>query len=160
MGIRGNFGGLRKIALKIKAASSPEFRADMAKIMMHEALELVDEGFQRGIAPNDSPWKKPAFRNGQPLRDTRRLQSSFTGASNARGFKIGTNVEYAVTHQDGLKIKAKGDGSLRFRAGGRFFTVKSVKIPKRQMVPEGRLSLRWSRALTDSAREFMATRMR
>lgn len=160
MGIKGNFAGLRKMQLKLGAMADPAFRADLSKVLMHEALELVDEGFATSKAPDGSPWKRLALRNGQPLRDTRRLQSSFTGASSASGFKIGTNVAYARTHQDGMTIKAKSAKGLHFTVGGRHFNVQSVKIPQRQMVPEGKLSSRWHNALTSAAREYVAKRMK
>jgi phage gpG-like protein len=161
VGIRGDFAGLRKMKIQIADIGSESSRAALSKVMMHEALELVDEGFATSTAPDGSGWKKLALRNGQPLRDTRRLQSSFTGTSNSRGFKIGTNVMYAATHQDGKTIKAKGSGRLHFNAGGRHFSLKQVKIPARPMVPEGSaLPPRWRNALNDAAREYVARKLR
>lgn len=161
MGIRGDFGGLRKMQVAISSVASSQSRAELSRILMREALEQVDEGFATSRAPDDSPWAKLKFRSGQPLRDTRRLQSSFTGESNSRGFRIGTNVEYAVTHQEGREIHARRAPYLRFVAGGRHFAVKSVTIPARPMVPEGStLPPRWRDAFTDAAREYLARKLR
>lgn len=51
-------------------------------------------------------WKysggKKKLRDGQPLRDTGRLMNSITYRANKNSAIVGTNVEYARTHQEGL----------------------------------------------------------
>lgn len=160
MGIKGDFGGLRRIGVQLKTLGAPDTRAQLSRVLMHEALELVDDGFATSKAPDGTRWKRLKFRNGQPLRDTRRLQSSFTGQSSARGFIIGTNTHYAVTHQEGRVIKAKGDGRLRFKAGGSWHAAKEVTVPARPMMPTGKLSPLWQKALERAAGEFITAKLR
>ncbi len=61
-------------------------------------------GFKSATAPDGSKWKPLKYREGQPLRDTGRLQSSITKRLDrtSKTLEIGTNVDYATTHQFGL----------------------------------------------------------
>jgi phage gpG-like protein len=44
---------------------------------------------------------------------------------------VGTNVIYAAIHQFGGTIRPKSKRALRFRMGGRLFTLSKVSIPAR-----------------------------
>ncbi len=61
----------------------------------------VQLGFKAGQSPWGLPWQKPKHRDGQPLRDTGRLNRSVTKAVDGAGVTIGTNVVYARIHQFG-----------------------------------------------------------
>jgi phage gpG-like protein len=136
-------------------------------------------GFVRGVDPYDRPWKPLRSRDGQPLRDSGRLQNSVAGAHlnvTQTGFRITTNVKYAATHQYGATIRAKnarfrfgglgdeqdmvtgGKPMLVFRVGGprprkngRWVSKAEVTIPRRQYMPEGNVGPRWAAALEGTA---------
>jgi phage virion morphogenesis protein len=61
--------------------------------------------FRAGKAPDGTPWLALKTRQGQPLRDTGRLQRSITWESNASSATIGTNVVYARAHNVGVPGK-------------------------------------------------------
>ncbi len=160
MGIRGDYRALNRIQVQLGKLGK-NIQARLSKVLMQEALDLVDEGFATSTAPDGTPWKRLVLRNGQPLRDTRRLQSSFTGTASARGFRIGTNVMYAPTHQEGRTIRPREAKMLRWKTGGRFYAAHQVTIPSRPMLPEGsRLPPRWRTAFHEAAMDFMRSEMR
>jgi phage gpG-like protein len=73
---------------------------------------------------------------GRPLVDKGRLRSSITGAPDARGVTIGTNLIYAAVHQFGARIKPKNGKRLAFAGptGAMIFS-KGVTIPARPFLP-------------------------
>ena len=95
-------------------------------------------GFRLGQSPYGEAWKpiNPAFRSGQPLRDTGRLQRSITHQVAGDSVLVGTNVRYARTHQHGANIKAKNANRLAIplKAGG-IAMPASVHIPARPFMP-------------------------
>ena len=58
--------------------------------------------FRAGKAPDGTPWLPLKTRQGEPLRDTGRLQRSITWAATEQQATIGTNVIYARAHNDGI----------------------------------------------------------
>lgn len=164
MGVRGDFAGLRRLQVALGEAAKGETRRELAKALADEARDLVDEGFASGTAPDGTPWKAlhPTLsRSGQPLRDTRHLQGSFTTRVTNAGFVIGTNVRYAVTHQEGRTITPKRAPALRWKVrGGKWFSAQKVTIPARPMVPEGELGPKWTNAFTEAARDLINSRFR
>jgi phage gpG-like protein len=92
--------------------------------------------FSLGIDPWGTPWQRLRFREGQPLRNTGRLQRSFVARADPNGVTVGTNVRYARTHQFGADIQAKPGKSLVFPGpnGGMVFA-KRVRIPPRSFLP-------------------------
>lgn len=85
-------------------------RSDRRRLMdrvgraIHSDLMLR---FRRGAAPDGTPWEpllRPRKRGpGQPLRDTGRLQRSYTWRATSERVVIGTNVEYGAAHQYGVR---------------------------------------------------------
>ena len=61
--------------------------------------------FKAGKAPDGTPWRPLTHRQGQPLRDTGRLQRSITVATTETAAVIGTNVVYARAHNFGIPGK-------------------------------------------------------
>jgi phage gpG-like protein len=121
---------------------------------------MVDEGFATSSAPDGSAWDPLKQRSGQPLRDTGRLQRSYTASVTNRGFSIGTNTRYAVTHQEGRTIVPRRAKLLRWTVGGKTFTAAKVEIPARPMVPDGELGPKWTAAFKDAARDLINSRFR
>lgn len=118
--------------------------------------------FRLGQSPWGVPWKplNPAFRVGQPLRDTGRLQRSITSQVIGDAAVIGTNVRYARTHQFGatiLPVKAKRL-AVPLAGGGSAF-LKKATIPSRPFMPivagQVQLPAPWAR----SALQAMAKSM-
>jgi phage virion morphogenesis protein len=147
---------------------SPAFRAGLARAMQAQALELVDEGFASGMDPYGRAWPRSRAaraRGGQTLRDTGRLQRSFTRDSraNADEINIGSNTEYAAIHQFGGFIRAKSAPYLTFsvrgggagsRGGKRFVNVKRVYLPPRPMLPLRGMPAAWRKALERAGLEY------
>lgn len=113
-------------------------------------LNRIQLGFRAGRDPWGNRWAPLRQRRGQPLRDTGRLQRSFTTRSDATGFSIGTNTCYAIAHQFGATVRAdqpagrvslcgyvtKGSPFLRWRTrDGKWHAAKQVTIPRRAMLP-------------------------
>jgi phage virion morphogenesis protein len=160
VGVRGDFKGLRNLQVQLGEVARGHTQRELAQVLAAEARELVDEGFATSTAPDGSSWDPLKQRAGQPLRDTGRLQRSYTSSVTNRGFSIGTNTRYAVTHQEGRTIVPVRAKMLRWSVGGKTFTAKKVEIPARPMVPDGELGPKWTRAFKDAAREVINDRFR
>ncbi len=100
-------------------------------------VSKVQLGFKTGTSPYGASWAPLKIRQGQPLRDTRRLLSSINQAADPAGVTVGTNVFYAAVHQFGATIKPKKVGGRLVFAGpgGRPIFAKGVKIPARPFLP-------------------------
>ena len=62
----------------------------------------IDEAFEKGVAPDGTVWKKSkraATEGGQTLVDTAALRDSIGYEAMADAVAVGTNVPYAVYHQ-------------------------------------------------------------
>jgi phage gpG-like protein len=106
--------------------------------LAEEAIELVKQGFEDEKDPFGSPWAPLKRRTGRILQDTARLKNSFNRpsatSSDAGGFRIGTNVQYAVHHQ---------------------FGAPKAKLPKRMMLPTGELPEAWVDKFQKTADEIL-----
>lgn len=94
--------------------------------------------FRLGQSPWGVPWRplNPAFRTGQPLRDTGRLQRSITSQVQGDAVMVGTNVRYAAVHQFGATIFPRNAKYLAApMGGGRIAFLKQVTIPSRPFMP-------------------------
>ena len=111
----------------------------------NDLAELSRLNFVDGSDPYGTAWAHPIFRDGQPLRDTGRLMNSMTHRATAGGVAIGTNVEYAGTHQQGATVKAKNKPLLKFKTPAGWISKKAVTIPARPFLPtpEGGLPESW-----------------
>lgn len=103
----------------------------------------VDLRFKKGVDPDGNKWAalsiestlKFNYREGDyprkgdsPLRDTGRLQRSITPKSGNGFAKVGTNVEYAPTHQFGA---AKGSFAQIPTVNGKMRPIPWGNIPAR-----------------------------
>lgn len=117
---------------------TPQVRAPISMALAQTALTAVQQEFRGEVNPFGDPWTPLAKstvrsrRHGKKggadkiLSDTARLKNSFTAPSDENGFKLGTNVGYAVYHQ-----QPDGPG-------------KGI-IPRRQLVPDaGTIPADWS----------------
>lgn len=163
MGVRGDFGKLKSLAVKIGRVASSDVMPRLAKVMGAEALTQVQLGFRAGRDPYGEPWAPLKLRQGgKPLLDTGRLRNSFSVQTESSGFRIGTNFIGAAVHQYGATITAKRAKFLKFKASrkGPWVQKKSVTIPARRMVPEGSLGATWETALNGAATRFLSRIMR
>ena len=154
MGVTGDFGGLDDLRRALQEAGSRETRISLAKNLGEEARTQAVIGFQRSVDPYDKQWKPLRSREGQPLRDSGRLQNSIHWALTPSGFVVTTDAKYAAVHQYGATIRAKTPKGLRFRVGGarprtsgKWVNKREVEIPRRQFMPEGNIGARWAKAL-------------
>jgi len=153
--LKGNLASLQKHLKAVQALGKTGLKR-VSRAVAEEAKTLVDEGVAQGISPSGRAWKALKVRQGQPLRDTRRLQSSLAPVDTGNGFRISTNVRYARVHQFGAVIRAKSAKVLYSRKNKRFFG-KVVKIPARPFLPrEGTLPARWATGLDEAARAILA----
>lgn len=172
MPVSGDFAELDALAAKIRAIAgngSDAFRRGLLTACMAGARDSLDESFITTTDPYGNTWKPlgPRSRaNGKPLNDTGRLASSFTYGFLALGFYVETNVYYARTHQLGAGLNGSPIGPIVpvqakrlawTTRDGRRFTAKSVRVPRRQMVPQpntGGMG-RWGDAVNDAADDFI-----
>lgn len=122
-----------------------DLRQPLTEIGEHIASE-VDLTFRDGADPYGNQWDALSGlstlknRNGsKPLNDTGRLKSSITSNADSHSVEIGTNVEYAPTHQFGAKKGSYAKG------------VPWGDIPARPFLPteEGGLPNDWGEEVLD-----------
>jgi phage gpG-like protein len=96
-----------------------------------------------GASLRAAVWK--AKRDGTPstLRKRGLLWRSWNLTTSPDFARINNPTIYASIHQFGGVIRPKEKKSLRFQSGGQWWTVKSVTMPPRPMIPmtpDGRLT--------------------
>jgi len=124
-----DMSGIRDLKTRIGRMTDPAFRVELAQVLSVAALAEVSNGFVHSRDPYGTPWKPLAWRKGQPLRDTGRMQGSVhVGRVGADGFTIRIGAGYAVYHQDGARTRRPlAGGKSRARVGS---------LPQRRMVPD------------------------
>jgi phage gpG-like protein len=162
MAFTGDFEALRRLKRQFYRLQTAEWRQGLAANLGEEALSQVEEGFARERDPYGRPWPKSmraSLAGGQTLTQHATLRRSFSRRgvrATPGGFTIGTAVRYAWAHQRGVTIRPKVARALSFRlASGQHVMAGSVTIPKRMMIPEGRLGPIWSRAFEDAASAYV-----
>lgn len=130
------FQGQKKIQewlerVKAKAGNHQDLYDELADIL----LAGTHDRFDRGIGPDDRPWKqswRAKSQAGQTLRDTGRLRNSIRIKLSKNGFSLATNLVYAPIHQFGGVIRPKNKPYLTLKTPtGGWIKVKSVTIPAR-----------------------------
>lgn len=139
MGVRGDFSALRSLGHRIKSIDSPQFRDGLARRLIAAALKLWHDGFRYETDPYLNPWRKLKYREGRILQKTGNLRNSARGEPTADGFWFGTDVGYAIFHQEPTDPKRR-----------------------RLMMPVKRRGLpgNWAVVFNKTARDFMAEWMR
>lgn len=99
-------------------------------------LARINLGFKTATSPFGVAWTPLAVRDGQPLRDTGRLQRSHTYNVIGNSVEIGTNTQYARLHQFGGWVTPRTAKALRFyAANGSPIFAKRVFVPARPFLP-------------------------
>lgn len=167
--MKGDFAKLARLQSKVKSLASNDTRLQLANVVGAAALTELQLGFRESRDPYGKAWARLLLRaGGKPLQDTGRLRSSFSYQPRPNGFTIGTNFIGANVHQYGATIRPKRAKFLAFRGkihGRRRRTTdlifaKEVTIPRRQMVPEGRLGQLWKNAFDGAATRFLSRIMK
>jgi len=166
---------------RMERVAKADFKRGINEQFSATAIFLVGTEFERAMDPYGRGWKPTTSRDGRTLRDTGRLQNSFTpyGRATPSTFGIGSGTKYVAVHQYGATIKAKNAPFLRFkvpyatrvfnrRSGARlkrhqvlsnWVQVQQVTIPQRQMVPEDDIGAVWMQAFTADVDAAMTTAM-
>jgi phage gpG-like protein len=139
-GAKVSFSGLSALKGKVQGAADPKFRADLARVLGATALKQLADEFRGERDPYGKAWAPLQLRKGKILRDTGRMAASAAVVPRPGGFELVISAHYARTHQKGALITPKKSDRLRFKAGrgrsGRWYSLKSARIPRRQMLPE------------------------
>ncbi len=87
-------------------------------VLLRRAGGVVRESIRTNFAAGGRPvqWKPLKVRQGQPLRDTGRLQDSITSRVRGDVVLVGTNVEYAAVQNFGAKKGSFGETVVQVRA--------------------------------------------
>lgn len=163
MTLRGNIGVVRDLASRVRQVGSPTFKGIVGARLGAAAMKLVADQFRASKDPYGRPWRSLVLRRGQPLRDIGRLAASVNYQPTGDGFRLVIPVIYASTHQRGATIVPRSAGALRFKAAGRFYTLRSVKIPRRQIVPEattGGLGQTWTAAFIGETERLVTDQLK
>ena len=175
-GVTGDFDKLRTLVVTLSGLST--FTEEGKRRLGEEGIRQVHDEFAKSRDPYDRAWK-PAFRGGQTLLNTGRLRASFSSQPTGPGFRISTPVKYAAIHNYGGVIKAKNAPYLVFkiktsnqfrstktgkrfakpRAGYQWVSVKQVEMPRRQIIPEGRLGVNWTDGFIRESEAIMRERL-
>ncbi len=117
------------------------------RTLLKKAGAVVRESVRTNFAAGGRPrkWKRLKTRNGQPLRDTGRLQNSITSRVSGKVVYVGTNVKYAAVQHFGAKkgsfgtVVAHVKGHERTRNGA---TYQVRPHTRRQKAPWGTIPAR------------------
>lgn len=175
----GDAQALEQLAKRIGELAKGSAQKSIVKAIANAAIAQSLGCFRESRDPYGTAWAPLKSRNGKPLLRTGRLRSSIAvQESGDASFRIGSNVRYAVFHQQGVdkvfKRKARTQEMLRRARGkkaGQFvkfntkirgenltasvlrFAAKDVHItiPRRQFIPDrGFLGPIWAKAFVDA----------
>lgn len=96
---------LQALAAKVKklGPNNPQIRAGLQEVA---ALweNRIKANFRKSQDPYGNTWAEIKHRNGQPLIDTGMLRNSIFGEVRGLSIVLGSPLEYADTHQDGIRV--------------------------------------------------------
>lgn len=99
---------LQALAAKVKklGPGSPHIRAGLQEVA---ALweNRIKSNFRKSVNPYGEKWADIKHRQGQPLIDTGMLRNSISGEVRGLSIVLGSPLEYADTHQNGIKVKQR-----------------------------------------------------
>lgn len=99
---------LQALAAKVKklGPNNPHIRAVLQEIA---ALweNRIKSNFRRSVNPYGEKWADIKHRKGQPLIDTGMLRNSISGEVRGLSIVLGSLLEYADTHQNGIRVKQR-----------------------------------------------------
>lgn len=99
---------LQELARKVKSLgpSNPKIRSGLTEIA---ALweNRIKANFRRSVNPYGAKWADIKHRKGQPLIDTGMLRNSIQGEVRGLSIVLGSSIEYAFVHQNGIRVKKR-----------------------------------------------------
>lgn len=125
-------GDTEELLSKMKRLSKTD-TAGVMKAIAEGLRTSTVERFASEEAPEGSKWK-PSVRvqenGGKTLTKSTGLKASIKSQADSTGLAVGTNLEYAATHQYGTQrtIRARRSNYLRFKIGDRWVSTPSVRI--------------------------------
>ena len=125
-------GDIRKLVKTLKNFENANFTAINKNIAVGLRNSTLDR-FKKEQSPENKKWEKRKYGNSRKklLKNTGILRDSIKSKANKKIATVGTNLEYASTHQFGIKnrrIKAKNSKLLKFKIGNRWVSAKEVKV--------------------------------
>lgn len=123
------------------AAASGARTAPLMQAIANRVRNDAMLNFRRGgVWPETWSQSRAAReRSGRTMMERGALRNSIHARATATEAIIGTDLIYAAIHQFGGIIRPRRGQYLRFRvAGGRWATVRSVRIPARPFLPVDR----------------------
>lgn len=125
-------GDTEELLSKLKKISNTD-TAGTIKAIAEGLRTSTVERFANEESPEGTKWK-PSVRvsenGGKTLTKSAGLKTSIKSQSNNSGLAVGTNLEYAATHQYGADrtIHARKVKNLKFKVGGRWVSTPSVRV--------------------------------
>ena len=99
---------LQELAAKVKklGPNNPHIRAGLQEVA---ALweNRIKSNFRKSVNPYGEKWADIKHRQGQPLIDTGMLRNSISGEVRGLSIVLGSPLEYADTHQNGIRVKQR-----------------------------------------------------
>lgn len=97
MGIRGDFGKLKKWQRQLESLASDEARTALAKNLAEEAISLVQEGFRAETDPYGKQWPAKVFGDGNAVlvRSNELRRGWHRSKVSAHGFRISPSATAA-----------------------------------------------------------------
>lgn len=92
-----DFNKIQKLLSKLSNHNLQEFLVSVGRRLVND----FRMGFKLGVDPAGKKWAGITHREGQPLKDTGRLQRSIIARVSGKSLEVGTNTVYAKTHQYG-----------------------------------------------------------
>jgi phage gpG-like protein len=163
MPIRGDFPEIRQAFDRIRklGTAGPELWKRAAPLIRAR----IDDQFVRGVNPYGTKWKALApatLRKGRtppPLTDTGAMHASLKVSAQGNTLDVRFTDLKAGFHQWGTK--RRGAVLKDIKRKGKVVGQKWSKyhIPKRQLLPDGRVPNEWRRIIRRTAREIMEARL-
>lgn len=125
-------GDIRKLTKTLKNFENKNFNEINKNVAVGLRNSTLDR-FKKEQSPENKKWEKRKYGNNRKklLKNTGILRNSIKSKANKKIAIVGTNLEYASTHQFGAKnrrIKAKNSKLLKFKIGDRWISTKEVTV--------------------------------
>lgn len=153
-GVSGDAARLANLTRVFARLATDAAKRELIDRLAATAVRHLRRGFDRGHDPYGVPWDRPQH-GGRPLYDDGDLRGSFRAVPTVEGFKLATDVFWAVVHQKGRVITPKRATLLRFLVGDAVVFARKVTIPRRRMVPDAGPARAWEKAFEGAAGAYV-----
>lgn len=125
-------GDIRKLTKTLKNFENTNFNEINKNVAVGLRNSTLDR-FKKEQSPENKKWEKRKYGNNRKklLKNTGILKNSIKSKADKKIATVGTNLEYASTHQFGAKnmrIRAKNSKLLKFKIGNRWISTKEVTV--------------------------------